>query len=190
MHVAARARLVLARRPSLYWLVVAVLAALAAYAVHAQQQSIGAERERWGASKAVLIAARTIEPGDEVVAELVDLPVAALPDDALTEASPGMLVRQRVAKGAVLTRFDVTAGRGPAALAGPGTVVVALSDPLARDVAVGLAVQVAADGLVLADAAVVSAVVDDVVFVAVDRRDAPSVAAAAQQGAAALLYLP
>jgi hypothetical protein len=68
--------------------------------------------------------------------------------------------------------------------------VVALSDPLARDVTIGLAVQVSADGLVVADDATVTAVVDDVVFVAVRERDGPSVAAAAQQGLASLLYLP
>ena len=80
--------------------------------------------------------------------------------------------------------------RGPAALADPGTVVVALSDPLARNVVVGLNVQVTADGLVVADAARVAGVVDDVIFVAVSAGDAPTVAAAAQQGIATLLYLP
>ena len=69
-------------------------------------------------------------------------------------------------------------------------MVVALSDPLARDVVAGLDVQVTADGLVLADAARVTGVVDDVIFVAVSERDGPAVAAAAQQGIASLLYLP
>ena len=50
--------------------------------------------------------------------------------------------------------------------------------------------QVVADGLVVADDAVVSAVVDDVVYVAVSRRDGPGTATAAQQGIATLVYLP
>jgi hypothetical protein len=43
---------------------------------------------------------------------------------------------------------------------------------------------------VLADHAVVTAVVDGVVFVAVDLAQGPQVAAAAHQGTASLLYLP
>ena len=44
MHVAARARLVLARRPWIYWAVVAALATIAAIAVQGQLASIEAER--------------------------------------------------------------------------------------------------------------------------------------------------
>ncbi len=95
-----------------------------------------------------------------------------------------------MAAGEVLTTLDVTDVVGPAALAEPGTVVVALSDPLARTVVPGLRVEVAADGLVLADSATVTDVVDDVIFVAVSRRDAAAVALAAQQGIAGLVYLP
>jgi hypothetical protein len=190
MHVVARARLVLARRPWLYWVAVGALAAAAAFAVHTGQTSIDAERQRWGTTRAVLVATRALEPGDTLFAELVDLPVAVLPDDALSEVAPGTRTRQRVTRGDVLTRVDVTSRHGPAALADPATVVVALSDPLARDVAEGLAVQVVADGVVLAASAIVSAVVDDVVFVAVSEPDGPAVAAAAQRGAASLLYLP
>ena len=90
----------------------------------------------------------------------------------------------------MLTELDVTAAPGPAARATPGTVVVALSDPLSRGVVIGLTVQVAADGLVIAETATVVDVADDVIFVAVDASAAPTVAVAAQQGIASLLYLP
>jgi hypothetical protein len=190
MHVAASARLVLARRPWIYWAVVATLAAGAAAAVHGEMASIATERDRWGSTRTVMVTRHELEPGDEVAADLVDLPIAALPERALTEASAGAQVRQRVAAGQVLTDLDVTARTGPAALAAPGTVVVALSDPLAREVAAGLRVQVAADGLVIAGDATVTGVVDDVIFVAVGADEAAVVAAAAQQGTASLLYLP
>lgn len=193
MHVAARARLVLARRPWMYWVVVAALAIAAASVVRSELASIASERDTWGSARAVLVARHQLEPGDPVIADLVNLPVAALPDDALTD-TPALpddaVVRQRVAAGEVLTRLDVSSNPGPAALADSGTVVVALSDPLARDVVVGLSVQVSADGVVLADAAQVTGVVDDVIFVAVSVDEAPTVAAAAQQGIASLLYLP
>jgi hypothetical protein len=190
MHVAARARLVLARRPWVYWALVAALAALAAATVHGETSSIAAERDRWGSTRTVLVARDQHEPGDPVAADLVALPIAAVPDDALTHAPSDARVRQRVAVGEVLTGLDVTARSGPAALAEPGTVVVALSDPLARDVTTGLDVQVAAEGLVIADRARVTSVVDDVIFIAVGSGQAPAVAAAARSGVASLLYLP
>ena len=190
MHVAARVRHVLARRPWIYWVVVATLAGLAAMTVHGEMNSIATERGRWGTARTVMVASRFHEPGDPVVAAPEAVPLAALPDEALTEIPQGAVVRQRVAAGEVLTELDVSSRPGPAALAEAGTVVVALSDPLARDVAAGLAVQVSADGVVVADSAVVTRVVDDVVFVAVSRRAGPVVAAAARQGTASLLYLP
>ncbi len=100
------------------------------------------------------------------------------------------MVRQRVAAGEVITELDVARRAGPAALAEVGQVVIALSDPLARNVAPGLHVQVAADGVLLARSATVTGVVDDVIFVAVASIDAPALADAAQQGIATLLYLP
>lgn len=190
MHVAARARLVLARRPWVYWAVVATFAALAVVAVENQMASVDAERNGWGTTRQVLVARRHHEPGDLLMADLVELPVAALPTDALVDASASGRVRQRVAAGEVLTAVDIADVAGPAALAEPGTVVVALSDPLARSVVPGLRVDVAADGLLLADSATVADVVDDVIFVAVAERDAAAVAAAAQQGIASLMYLP
>jgi hypothetical protein len=190
MHVASRVRHVLARRPWIYWVVVTVLAGLAATAVRAELNSIATERGRWGSTQTVMVASRPHEPGDPVVARAEAVPLAALPDGALSEVADGAVVRQRVAGGEILTDLDVSSRGGPAALAEAGTVVVALSDPLARDVATGLAVQVSADGLVIAESAVVTSVVDDVVFVAVSRSDGPIVAAAAHQGTASLLYLP
>jgi len=190
MHVAARARLVLARRPWIYWAVVATLSIAAAGAVHAEMSSIDTERNSWGTTRSVLVARRQLEPSDPIEADLVALPIAALPNAALTQLPVGAEMRQRVAAGEVLTELDVASRGGPAALAEPGTAVVALSDPLARGVVAGLHVQVAAEGLVVATAAVVTGVVDDVIFVAVSEVEAPTVAAAAQQGIASLLFLP
>lgn len=190
MHVAARARLVLARRPWIYWVVVAALALLVALGVNERIAAIDAARDGWGTTRTVAVATRQLEAGDRLVAHLVELPSAVVPDAALTEIAEGRRVRQRVAPGEVVTRVDVTARPGPASLAEPGTAVVAMSDPLARGIVTGIAVRVVADGLVLAERATVVDVVDEVIFVAVVDHDAPSVAAAARQGIASLLYLP
>ncbi len=190
MHVAARARLFLARRPWVYWAVVAALASALAVGVHDQLTSLDEARRTWGSTRSVLVAERTLEPGEPIQAHPVDLPVAAIPPGALDDLPDGAQLHQRVGVGEVLTELDVAAARGPAARATTGTVVVALSDPLSRGVVIGLKVQVAADGLVIAESATVVEVDDDVIFVAVDASAAPTVAVAAQQGIASLLYLP
>jgi translation initiation factor IF-2 len=190
MHVAVRARHVLARRPWIYWLCVAGLAAIVAVAVDDRLDAIEQERSRWGATRTVLVADGALEAGDSVVARRVELPLAALPDATLSELTPDARMRQRATDGEVLTSFDVTSRPGAAGRADAGEVVVAVSDPLARNVVIATNVQIVADGLVLADSGEVVEVVDEVVFVAVDERDGPIVAAAAQQGIAALVYLP
>ena len=190
MHVAARARLVLARRPWLYWLIVAVLAAVIALVVRERVVDLDDARRSWGDTRRVLVAAAPLEPGEPIVVLTLDVPVALLPVGALEDLPDGASLRQRVSDGEVLTELDIADRPGPAALADGGTLVVALSDTLSRNVTIGLPVQVAADGIVLAASATVVDIADEIVFVAVDAADAPAVAAAAQQGIASLLYVP
>ncbi len=190
MHVAARARLALARRPWLYWLIVAALASVIALVVQGQVTDLDDARRSWGDTRPVLVAAAPLEPGGPIVVLTHDVPVALLPVGALEDLPDRARLRQRVSDGEVLTELDIADRPGPAALADGGTLVVALSDPLSRNVTIGLPVQVAADGMVLARSATVVDIADDIVFVAVDAADAPTVAAAAQQGIASLLYVP
>ena len=190
MHVAARVRLALARRPWAYWSIVVTVAAVPALVVHGHLDRLDEARRSWDETRPVLVAATGLEPGDEILAHTVDVPVALLPAGALGALPAGVQLRQRVADGEVLTGLDIAARRGPASFADEGTVVVALADPLSRGVAIGLDVQVAADGIVLAATATVVDVVDEVVFVAVESAEGAVVAAAARQGIASLLYLP
>jgi hypothetical protein len=171
-------------------LIVAALAVVPALVVRGHLDRLDAARRSWDETRPVLVAATALGPGDEILARAVEVPVALLPAGALGQLPEGARLRQRVADGEVLTELDIADRRGPAALADEGTVVVALSDPSSRDVAIGLDVQIAADGIVLAGPATIVDVVDDVVFVAVDAVDGAVVAAAAHQGIASLLYLP
>lgn len=190
MHVAARARLALARRPWMYWVAVGVVATAIASTVHSQLAALDDARAEWGTTRSVVVAAHDLDPDGVIDARIVDLPEALIPPSALSAVPDDAVLRQRVAEGEILTRLDVAAIGGPAARAPAGTVVVAISDPLAVGVPIGARVQIAADGLILAEAASVVDVSDAVVFVAVERRDAANVAAAAQQDLATLLYLP
>lgn len=190
MHVTARARRFLARRPWVYWLIVAAIAAGIAVFFHTRLAAVEQSRAAWGRTQRVLVADGALEPGGPIDVTSVERPVAMLPTGALTELAPDARLRQSVAAGEVLVDLDVATRPGPASMAEPGTAVVGLTDPLSRGVTIGLEVQVAADGVVLAEHGTVVEVVDDVVFVAVPRRDVAMVAAAAQSGRASLVYLP
>lgn len=190
MHVAASIRLFLARRPWVYWALVAALAVVLAMTVHLRLSAIDATRDAWGATRSVLVADQAMNPNDPIVATPAERPLAAIPDGALSALPDGARLRQRVGAGEVLVEVDVARVAGPASRADPGTVVVAVADPLARSVTVGTRVHVAADGILLAADATVVELVDEVIFVAVDPNDAPAVAAAAQAGLVSLLYVP
>ena len=92
--------------------------------------------------------------------------------------------------GEVITAADLAIGPGPAAAADSGQVVVPVSDPLVVAPPIGATVRVYSDGLVLAADARIVDVVDDVVYVAVDERDGPAVAAAAQFRQASIVFVP
>jgi len=190
MQVAARARLFLARHPSVYWLAVAVLAATVAFGVSRRLADIDAARERWAAGRTVFVAAGDHQPGDPLDARAVELPAAAIPPSAVDQLTPDARARQHIVDGEIVVARDIMPPTGPAAGAEPGTLVVPIVDPLATDVRIGLRVQVVAEGLVLADVATVVEVDGDVAFVAVEPTSAPVVAAAARDGTASLLYVP
>lgn len=190
MHVVARARHFLARHPWVYWAFVLSFAAIVAGAIYHQLSLLEDARQKWQETRSVLVADTDLQPGDAIKASNTDLPLAALPESAIDVIPDGSQLRQRVASGEVLVAADLTQMPGPAARAEPGTVVVGLIDPQNRGVVVGLSVQIAAEGIVLAAAATVVETIDDVVFVAVAGREAPAVAAAAHSGLATLLYLP
>ena len=190
MHFVARARHFLARNPWVYWATVISFAAVVAFVIHQQLSLLEEARQEWGDTRTVLVADVDLDPGNPIRASNIELPVAALPDSALDEIPAGSELRQRVAAGEVLVASDLTRVPGPAARADPGTVVVGLTDSLSRGVLVGLPVQVAAEGIVLAATANVVEIIDDVIFVAVPEREAPAVAAAAHSGLATLLYVP
>lgn len=190
MHVAARARLVLARRPWLYWALVIAAAALVAMMVRSQLAAVDQARGEWGATRTVVVASRALEPGEPVEVERIEVPVAVVPPAALDELPADATLRQRVGVGEILTEVDISTRPGPAARAPVGTVVVAISDPLAVHIPLGSSVQIAADGLLVAEMATVTDAIDDVVFVAVAPAVAVAIAAAAHQGLATVLLLP
>jgi len=190
MHIVVRARRVLAVHPWIHWAVCIALATAAAVATHGYVARLDAERRSWGTTRQVWVAAADVAAGQPVRAIAADVPVALVPPGAVDEPPGDSLARQRVTDGEIVVGADLTAAPGPAALAAPDTVVVGLVDPLARNAAVGLHVQIAAEGVVLTESAEVVGLSDDVILIAVATRDGPVVASAAHDGLASVLFLP
>jgi len=194
MNLAVQARRLVARRPWIYWVACVIVAAAVAMLVAGHVARLDAARRSWADTGRVLVATGDHVPGDRLQAHTVDMPLAVLPPDAVDPTSQAIddraIVRQRVSIGEVVVAADLAVADGPAALADPGTLAVGITDPLARDVRIGLEVQVVSEGVVLADGARVVGVAEEVIFVAVQAQAAATVAAAAHDSAASIVFVP
>ena len=190
MHFIVRVRIFLARHGWARWVIVLALAACVGWTSHQRATTVDRERHAWGTTVDVVVARADLEPGDPIDAEVIALPAAMLPSEALTSLPPNGRVRQRVVNGAIVTTADISTADGPAAFAEPGTAVIGVVDPLAGHASIGLPVAVSSEGIVLAAAAIVVGGDEDVVLIAVPESEAPMVAAAAQLGTVSLLFLP
>ncbi len=185
-HLRARA----ARHPLIYWASVATLAAIAAHLVVARFDAAEAARRGWAESVTVLVATHDHRPGDALSTRRVELPSVAVPADVVDVLPAAAQARQFLSAGAVVERADIATIGGPASGAPADAAVVPIPVPIAAPDAVGAPVDVVADGIVLAADATVVTVDGDTLFVAVGRRAAPAVAAAARSGIAGVVFLP
>jgi hypothetical protein len=191
MNIGATTRRLLARHPWIWWALTLGLAVIVGLGVYGQLEAFERARSSWGETVTVAVADGDHGAGDALRSRSVAVPVAIAPPAALRERPPAdATARQRIADGEILTAVDVTGGDGPAARADPGALVVPVDDPRAGTVSIGLAVQVVADGIVVADRGRIVDVADQTVFVAVPARLAPAVAAAAQADLVTLVYVP
>jgi hypothetical protein len=187
-------RRLLARRPWIYWLVVAAAALATATVVRARVTAVDEARQAWGEARRVLVARDDTRPGELLQVELRELPAAVVPGAALApDASGGPLIaRQDVTAGEIVTAADVgRSGRdGPAALLPDGWAAVPIIESPPLGAATGARVQIVADGVTLAPDAIVVGYHDDVTLIAVPGDAAPMVAAGAQAGGVAVVLLP
>ncbi len=187
------ARRLLVRRPWIYWLCVAASAVAAAATVVDRVDRIDAARDQWGSTRRVLVTERDISPGEPLVVTARDLPAALVPGAALAPADAGAAIaRQHIAAGEIVTLVDVGhADRpGPLALVPDGWLAVPLVESPVSGAAIGDRVQLAGDGMVIAEAAIVVGYHDDVTLVAVPADLAPMIPAAAEAGGITLLLAP
>jgi hypothetical protein len=194
VSVAVTARRTLARHPWLYWFGCLAAGVALALLVGGHVTRLDEARRSWAQTGRVLVATTDHRAGDLLQAKSVEMPLAVIPPDAIdtvgAASDDGTIVRQRVSTGEVVVSADLAVPGGPAALADPGTLVVGITDPMARGVRVGLEVRIVAEGIVLADDAHVVEVSDEVIFVAVGAEAAAMVAAAARDTSASLVFVP
>jgi hypothetical protein len=192
MNPLARLRHVLARRPWLYWLgVAAIAAAIGLIAVRAAA-SVDEARQRWGTTREVAVAIADLAPGDPLAGrvELRSRPLPMVPAAAVTELPDGARARQHVGTGEILVTPDLVASAAPQALIPTGWSAVAIAEAVPSGAAVGDDVAAASGGVVVAQDGIVVGQREDAVLVAVPDNEAAAVAAASAAGDVSLLLRP
>jgi hypothetical protein len=121
MHQLAWIRLMIARHPWAYWLVVVLLAGAVGLSAARAIARVDAARRSWGQPQSVWIAAVAIEPGQPITGKRTQVPLAVVPAGAMLDIPPGAIAMQRVGAGEIITDSDVSAS-GTAGLLPDGWV--------------------------------------------------------------------
>jgi hypothetical protein len=131
MHVLARIRLIVARHPWVYWLVISAVAGVVALGTERAMAGVDAARRSWGEQEAVWVASAAIEPGQPIRADRRQVPRALAPASAVIVAPVDAVARQRISPGEIITDIDL-AVRGAAGLIPDGWVAFAVPSAVAH----------------------------------------------------------
>jgi hypothetical protein len=169
---------------------IVALAASVAAAVHHRMMRLDAERAAWGAKAQVWVSDGIHAIGDEIAAVRSEVPAAVAPADAVGDSPIGMVARQRIGRGEIITDGDVMAPGDEDALVPAGWLITPLDESTPSGAAIGERVQVVSGGYVIADRGVVVGFVEEVTLVALPADIAPLVPAAAESAVVTLLRIP
>jgi hypothetical protein len=111
MRVLPRLRLLLARRPWVRWLVVALCAAVVALQLLAAQGALERERQRWGTPRTVWVAEARTPAGGPLAARSVEWPEAIVPADAVGQLPASPVAAREVFEGQVVIGADIAGDR-------------------------------------------------------------------------------
>jgi hypothetical protein len=184
-------RRVLARRPWIYWTIVAAVAAGAAIATASVLGGVDDERARWGETAVVVVTTRDVTAGEPLAGLITEhrYPIAMIPPGAVSSLEAGVAARHRLGAGEIVVDVDVAATTAPRSLTPHGWLAVAVIEGVASGAIVGDHVVVASEGVRLADDALIVGHRDGVTIVAVPDDEAPMVAAASGSTAGVALLL-
>lgn len=192
VHAGAVAlRRVLVRRPWIYWVAIGLVAFTLGANVRGRMNMLESQRAAWGDAITVFVARYDVDVGEPLASALMasSVPVAIVPEAALRSVTD-QVARRAIAAGSIVTEFDVASSSGPQSLAPAGHVIVALIESPSSGAAVGDAVQVASEGVVVSAHAIVVGHVGAATLVAVPAAEGPLLPAAAATGGIALLLIP
>ena len=182
----ARFRLLLARRPWIYWVCTISLAAAIGFVVTSSVAQVSRRKAQWGETVRVYVAAAAIGPGEALDAHTQDMPIAVVPVAAVRQLPDGAIARHPVGIGEIVVESDVTVRDGPGALVPEGWLALAIESNSTGLFALGDHAAVFAGGQPVARDAIVVSLHDGQVTVAVPRSDAGRVSNAATQHLAVL----
>lgn len=115
MSILPRLRMLLARRPWLYWLIVGMCAIAVWLSVSSAQAQVTQERDSWGTTRDVWVASGPIAAGEVVDAAVAEYPSAMVPPSAVSSLAAGAVAARSIADGEVVVATDVAfAGLVPA----------------------------------------------------------------------------
>jgi Flp pilus assembly protein CpaB len=161
VHLVSQLRLAAARHRFVVRVVQVAGVVAVGLALWRASSSVDTERRQWGDTTTVLVALRTLAPGDTITAADVrpdQWPVALAPPGAVPSLDEVAQVRQRVGPGEVLTAHDLSPRVGPAGLLPKGSRAVAIpvGDDLRAALAVGDVVEVVVAGSAVGSGPVVA----------------------------------
>lgn len=107
MFILPRLRLLFARRPWLYWLIVVTCAVAVWLSVAGAQAQVIRERDSWGATLRVWVTNGPVAAGDVVYAKTADYPTAMLPPSAVSSIPADAVAARSIAAGEVVVAADL-----------------------------------------------------------------------------------
>jgi hypothetical protein len=125
MHLLARVRLMVARHPWTYWVAIAALSGALALGVARAMAGVDAARRSWGEQHTVWTASAAIDAGQAIIAGRRQVPRAVVPAGAVDDIPSGVVARQHIGLGEIITDADITTA-GPAGLIPDGWVAFAV----------------------------------------------------------------
>lgn len=107
MSILPRLRMLFARRPWLYWLIVALCAVMVWLSVASTQAEVTQERNSWGTTREVWVASGPAAVGEVVRATVAEHPMSMVPPSAVSSLPDGAIAARSIAEGEVVVAADV-----------------------------------------------------------------------------------
>lgn len=107
MSILPRLRMLLARRPWLYWLIVGMCAIAVWLSVSSAQAQVTQERDSWGTTRKVWVASGPVVAGEVLRATVAEYPTAMVSPSAVSSLAAGALAARSIADGEVVVAADV-----------------------------------------------------------------------------------